>query len=101
MLDKIFAAIATVLLVLVIGTIGYVELAPSKITVVVQLKEDADPFVTLRTIVPSNSAVTSIKEINHSKHEYEMTVKTHQKQAMVVEWMQNQEKVKKVELRNR
>jgi len=99
MIDKIFAAIAVILLTIVIGTIGYLEFDTSKVTVMIQLQPSADPFITLRKMVPQDSSVTDIKEINRSRHEYEMTVKTHQKRATVIEWMRHQDNVQKVEFR--
>lgn len=97
MAEKILAAIAALTLFIVVGVIGYQEIATHKVTVDVQLKKGEDPFQTIRSIVPSGSTVIDVREVDREKNEYQLTVSTKQKKPSLLEWLRKSNRVERAE----
>ena len=100
MIDKILAGISAFVLLIVIGTIGYNELAQTEINVIVNLKQDEDPFTAIRQITPVDSRITHVKELDRSQNTYVLTVKTKRGQANLLEWLMRSSKVENAEIEN-
>lgn len=98
MIDKILAAIAVLALLIVVGAIGYNEMFLKNVEMIVNLKENEDPFVAIKQIIPNDSTLIEIKEIDKSKNEYILTVSTKREKANLLEWMKLSHKVEKVEI---
>lgn len=96
MVSKIYAALACLALMFVVGWLGYQEFNTSNVTVDVQLKQGEDPFSTLMSIMPTNSSVVGVREINRDRNEYEVTVKTLQKKAHFLDRLRNNNRVESV-----
>jgi hypothetical protein len=99
MSSKLYALIACAVLCFVLCWIGYNEINTSNMTVAVQLKQGEDPFVTLKTILPPDTAVVEVREMDRQKNEYKMTVKTRQRRVQFLEWLRSNSRVEKVEER--
>lgn len=74
MYEKITAAIAALTLMCVITVIAYNELTEQRATIVLELKPDADPFETFKTLPVKQ--ITEIKSLDRMKNEYEVKVIT-------------------------
>jgi hypothetical protein len=98
MWDKILSAIAACTLFIVIGMLIYNELNISKVTVNVQLKQGVDPFLAVKQIVPENTTLIDVKELNRSTNEYQITVKTRKDKDNLLRWIRSSKKVEKVEV---
>jgi|688.fasta_scaffold55069_10 hypothetical protein len=99
MVDRVLAAIACLALLIVVGVIGYNELYVSDVQVIVNLKEDEDPFMVLRQLVPNDSKVTEIREIDREKNKYELTVSTKREKLNLLEWIKKSHKIENVEIK--
>lgn len=97
MLEKILCAVAAAALFVVVGTIAFNEFNQDQVVVVVDLKPGEDPFNAIRQIVPSDSTVTEVKEVNRSRNEYQLTVKTKRQRAGLLEWLRSSSRVERVE----
>lgn len=95
--ERMFAIFAILTFVLVVGWIGYCEFSTSQVTVAVQLKTGEDPFTALKQILPANSSVLAIKEMDRGKNQYQMVVQTRHSKNMFLEWLKSSKKVEKVE----
>jgi hypothetical protein len=69
MYEKIGAAIATLTLLCVISVITYNELTQERVTVVLELKQDADPFSVLPQLP---GTVIGVKSLDKSRNKYEV-----------------------------
>lgn len=97
MAEKILAVFAAIALFFVVAFIGYQEFGTSKVVVEVQLKKGEDPFQTLRTLLPEDSAVLDVREIDRNANQYELTIKTHKKKHFLLEWMRRSSRVERAE----
>lgn len=96
MRDKILCAISAITLLVVVGMIGYKEFNQDHVTVVIDLKQGEDPFVAIKQIVPNDSVVTDVRELNRTKNQYEMTVVTKRQRAGLLEWLRSSSRVENV-----
>ena len=98
MIDKILAGIAVFALVVVLGIIGYDEFLKQEMTVIVELKQGEDPFVAIRQIVPMDSSIKEVREVDRNKNEYSMIVTTKRKKKALLEWFNNSHRVENVKI---
>lgn len=98
MTDKILAGIAALALLIVVGTIGYNEWAQQEISVIVNLKENEDPFVAIRQIMPVDSKITDIRELSRDENKYFLTIKTKRAKVNLLEWFMKSSKVENAEI---
>lgn len=101
MVDKILAAIAGFALLIVVGIIGYNEMFKTDVKMVVNLKANEDPFVALKQIVPTDSTVIDVHELDRNKNEYELTVTTKREKMNLLEWIKKSHKVEKAEIKSK
>jgi hypothetical protein len=97
MTEKILAILASVALFGVIGTIAYQEIYTENVIVGVQLKVGEDPFSVIKSIVPADSTLIEVKELDRAKNMYEVTVATKRHRHKLLEWMRKNRQVEKVE----
>lgn len=100
MVDKILAAIAGLALLVVVGIIGYNELLVSDVKMIVNLKQDADPFVAIKQIVPADSTVVEVRQVDRTNNQYELTVATKREKLNLLEWIKKSHKVEQVEIKS-
>lgn len=98
MVDKILAAIAGLALLIVVGVISYNEMFVTDVKMVINLKQDEDPFIALKQIIPNDSTVIEIREIDRLKNQYELTVSTKREKSNLLEWIIKSHKVEKAEI---
>lgn len=96
-MEKIFALLAGLALLSVVGTIGYMEYTTDRVTVAVDLKQGEDPFKALKSIVPADSTVVGIRELDHAKNKYEVVVTTRRQRATLIEWIRSSSRVEGAE----
>ena len=101
MVDKILAAIAGIALFIVVSIIGYNEMFVTDVKMIVNLKPNEDPFVALKQIVPTDSTVTSVHEMDRGKNQYELTVTTKREKTNLLEWIKKSHKVEKAEIKSK
>jgi hypothetical protein len=100
MTDKILAGIAALVLLVVVGTIGYNEFYQQEVSVIVKLKENEDPFVAIRQIMPVDSKITDIRQIDRNENEYYLKIKTKRAKLNLLEWFMKSSKVENAEIPN-
>ena len=100
MTDKIPAGIAALVLLVIVGTIGYNELYQQEVSVIVKLKKDQDPFVAIRQIMPVDSRITDIRQLDKDSNEYYLKIKTKRAQLNLLEWFMKSSKVENAEISN-
>jgi hypothetical protein len=100
MTDKILAGMAALALLIVVGTIGYNEWAQQEVSVVVNLKNNEDPFVAIRQIIPVDSTIMDIRELNRENNQYFLKVKTKRAKVNLLEWFMQSSKVENAEISN-
>lgn len=98
LIQKILAGIATIMLLLVVGSIIYDQVGKSDITAIVDLKDDQDPFYVLRTLAPRNGSIREVKEINRARNEYEVTFRTRCR-VELLEWLLGHQSVENAEIK--
>lgn len=91
--EKILAGVAAVILMVVVGAIGYKELSPHDVTVVVDLKEGESP----RSLMIDDGVVTTAKQSDLGKNEYILTVKPKNK-GKLLNWLRRSSKVENVKV---
>lgn len=96
MLEKILAAVAAIALFVVVGTIAVNEFYQDEVKVVIDFKQGEDPFRAVRQIVPADSVVTDVKEIDRSRNEYQLTVKTKRHRQSLLDWLRSSSKVERI-----
>lgn len=99
MIEKILAAVAVLALFLVIGAIIHNEFFQNEVTIMVDLKQGEDPFVAIRHIVPSDSAISSVRQINPHMNQYELIVRTKREKQNLLEWLTRSHRVEQAELK--
>lgn len=99
MIDKILAGIAAFVLIIVVAAIGYTEFSKSYITVFISLKEDQDPFVAMQNLMPMDSPITSIRQVNREKNQYILIVKTRRANKNILDWLLKNDKIDNAEVR--
>lgn len=87
MIDKILAGIAAIMLCLVLAIIGYNEFSKSYVTVIVSLKDNQDPFVAIQYLVPADSQITKIRQVDRAKNQYMLIVRTRRGDKSIVDWL--------------
>ncbi len=96
-IDKILTAmsifVACLTVAFVTGVIWYNEVSEQQYTVVVQLKNDQDPFQTLPSIVPVATKITEVKSLDKASNTYELTVKTAQNRKRLLDFILGNNKV--------
>lgn len=97
-MQKIFAGIAIIMLVLVVGSILYDQVGKSDIVTVVDLKDDQDPFYVLPTLVPHDGSIRKVKEIDRARNEYEVTFRTRNRIGLI-EWLLGHQSVENAEIK--
>jgi len=90
--EKILAIIATILLFIISGLAIYSEMGKTQHTIVIDLKDFEDPFEALPNLLP-HGQITSIREMDRSRNEYRITVKTHKEKNRLLEWILSNDKV--------
>jgi hypothetical protein len=100
-LDKILAGIACLALLVTLGTIGYNEFAQQEIKVVVNLKDNEDPFFALRQIVPVDCRLKEIRQIDKTNNQYELTLFTRREKNNLLEWLLKSSRVEEAEIKNK
>jgi|688.fasta_scaffold1377260_1 hypothetical protein len=100
MYDKILAWIATIILVFIVCFIGYNEYVQENVKFFVELKQGEDPFSALKQIVPYDSSIKEVKELDKKNNEYEITVSTKRKKSNLLEYLLKSHKVQNAELIN-
>lgn len=101
MIEKALVVIAFLALFGIVGVLIYNEAATNEITVLVDLHDEADPFATLKSIVPVNSSLRSVTEVDRASNRYEIVVRTRQKRKGLLEWFVCNSNVERVELKER
>lgn len=101
MVDKILAGIAALALLIVVGVIGYNEFSYQQITVLVSLKENEDPLLAIKQIMPLDSRITNIQEIDHIKNQYVLTVTTKRAKGNLLEWLLRSSRVENAEIQSK
>ena len=96
MIDKILAGIAVFMLLIVVGTIGHNEWSQQEFSVIVSLKDNEDPFVAMRQIMPVDSRITVIRELENNK--YFLKIKTKRAKVNLLEWFMQSSKVENAEI---
>jgi len=96
MFEKLIAIFAAICLFVVIGVISYGEIAKEEYTVIVDLKTGEDPFFALKSIVPSDSYISEIKEVDKKNNSYELRVITKRNKKGLIDWLQSSSRVDKV-----
>jgi len=74
-LEKVLTVVASMLLVLVIGSIAHDQLFKTDVTVTVDLDDSQDPF----NVIPKMNApgeIKSVKEINREENQFEIVYRT-------------------------
>lgn len=95
-LEKLIAIFAAICLVTLVGLISYNEISKEEFIVVIDLKSGEDPFFALKNIIPSDSYISSIKEVDKSNNSYELTVITKRNKKFLLDWLQSSSRVDKV-----
>lgn len=72
--QPIMAIVATCLLVCITSVMIYVESGRKEHTLVIDLEDNADPFVTFPQLLPREDQITTIQEIDRSRNEYKIKV---------------------------
>lgn len=90
MLDRIISALsivaATITVVFVVGVIAYNEVGKEETTVIVNLQDNADPFMAIPQIVPHTQAsITRIESVDKDKNEYKIKVMSKQPKRRLLE----------------
>lgn len=99
MLERISAFVAALILIFVVGTIGYRELAATDVNVIVQLKKGEDPALALKQIMPADASLREVLELDRGNNEYMLTVKTHRKRQGLLDWLRSSSRVQKAEIK--
>ena len=94
MMGKIFAAVAACLLIVVVGMIWHQEANTARITVDVQLRQGEDPFA-IRSILPPDSTILRMQEIDRATNTYKMTVVT-KRQNTFLDYLRNSSRVERI-----
>lgn len=92
MKEKIVAVVAALSLLLVTMLAAYSELGKSEHTVIIDLKDNEDPFIVLPQVLPQDQ-ITSIREVDRSRNEYKIVVKTHKQKKRLLDWILGNGKV--------
>lgn len=100
MKEKLLAFIASLTLFLVVGIIFYNEFYQNELKVLVQIKENEDPFAVMRQLMPLDSRIIGIKEINKSSGHYEIVVLTKRNKINILNWIKNNKQIEEVEIKN-
>lgn len=90
--EKILAIIAAMLLFVISGLAIYSEMGKTQHTIVINLKAFEDPFEAFPSLLPQGQ-ITSIREMDRSRNEYRVTVKTHKEKNKLLEWILKSNKV--------
>jgi len=85
--EKILAVTSILILVFVSILAFFEKIGQQDVSVQIRLQEDQDPFVILPQIVPKNSSIRSVREIDKSKNKYIMTISTKKKNEDVLDWI--------------
>lgn len=86
-IEKVLAVVAVVVLFIVAGMATYDKLGKHDVTVVVKLGVSEDPFVKLPQVVPGDSAIRTVREIDRTNNEYVITVTTRKKKKDLLNWI--------------
>ena len=97
MIEKLIAIFSVIALFIVIGTIGYREMSTNQLVVDIQLKKGEDPFKTLKKVVPHNSSILAVRELDRANYKYELVISTHYQKAKLIEIISNNNRVEKAE----
>jgi len=85
--EKILAVTSILILVFVSILAFFEKIGQQDVSVQIRLQEDQDPFVILPQIVPENSSIRLVREIDKSKNKYIMTIRTKKKNKDVLDWI--------------
>jgi hypothetical protein len=97
MTEKLMAMVAALVLIASITFIGCNEFFTSNVIVQVQLKEKEDPFKALKSILPKDSGIIEVCEVDRARNEYKITIKTHRHKDGLLQFLRQNKSVKKVE----
>jgi len=97
MIEKILAIAAAICLFVVVGTIGYTEFAKQEVTVLLELKDGEDPFVALPQIVPKDSSIKEVREVNRAENKYVIMVETRRNKLRLLEWLRSSSRVERAD----
>jgi len=100
MIEKLLAFIAGLTLLVVISAISFNEFYQNEVKVLVKIKENEDPFLVMKQLMPLDSRIIDIKEINKSGGCYEIVVVTKRNKINILNWIKNSTKIQEVEIKN-
>lgn len=86
-IEKILTGISIGVLLWVAGLATYDKCYQQDYTVVVRLNQNEDPFVKLPQVMPTDSAIRNVREIDRTKNEYVLTVTTRKKKKDLLDWI--------------
>lgn len=75
-LEKFIVLVSLATLMLVTGSIVYMEASVREVTVIVDIQDQENPFQAVRQIIPKDSTITYVKEVNRASNEYQITINT-------------------------
>ena len=82
--QPIMALVASLALISVVFTI-FLNESREEHVIVVDLKDSADPFEVFPQLLPGQ--ITEVREIDRSKNEYRIKVKSRQKKQSLLDWL--------------
>lgn len=88
-----------IVLLIVSGVAMYEIYGKEDVTVLVKLKKEQDPFVKLPQILPENSMIKNVRELNKSRNEYMMTITTRKKKHDLLQWILDSNLVEDAEIK--
>lgn len=96
-IEKILAIIAAIVLAGVIALPIYEHYGRQDMVLIIKFHDQADPFQTLSHVMPSQTVVRSVKQVDRAHNEYLVTVNTPKKRKELVDWLLNSTQVEKVQ----
>ncbi len=100
MIDKILACLTGLVFLVVVSGICYTEMYRDDVKIVVNLKQNEDPFVAFKQIVPTDSSVKEVRSVNRNKNQYEIIVSTKRKKTNLLEWFRQSYRVESAEIKS-
>lgn len=75
----------------------YNDYNSSNVMIVVKLRQDEDPFKTLKSILPNDTGIVDVAEINRASNEYRLTVKTRRPKEGLLNFLRGNRSVERAE----
>lgn len=93
-IEKMLAITSIVILLGVIGLATYDRVSREEIAIKIQLDQNEDPFSKLKEVIPQDSSLSNVKEINRNDNEYIVVVNTKKNGKDLVDWIQKRKGVR-------